>query len=66
MAKKTMNLSVSIWYMPRDGCIHMAIKGKTKDRITTISENANHQRGHPHLFKHLKDELMQDGKWDVA
>ena len=64
--KKTLNLSVSIWYMPRDGHIRMRIKGKQKDRITTISENPDSKRYHPHLFQHLKDELAYDGKWDVA
>ena len=64
MNKKSMNLSISIWYKPEQRCIKMVIKGKSKDHITTISEDPKLKRGHPHLFGKFKSELVKDMKWN--
>ncbi len=61
---RALKLSVSIWYRPEDGHIHMKIAGKTKERMTTISDNQEAKRGHPHLFCHLRDELKSAGMWE--
>jgi len=63
-SKRTLNLSISVWYRPEDEHIHIRIDGKTKKRMSTVSDNNSLQRGHPHLFNHLKEELVAAGMWN--
>jgi len=62
--KRTLNLEISVWYRPEDETIHMKINGRVKKYMTTISSDSNKKRGHPHLFNHLKNELVNEGMWD--
>jgi len=64
MKKRTLNLEISVWYRPEDEHIHMKITGQQKEYMTTISEDENKKRGHPHLFNHLKNELENAGMWE--
>lgn len=63
-SKRTLNLSISVWYRPEDEHIHLRIDGKRVKRMSTISDDHSKQRGHPHLFNHLKEELVAAGMWD--
>ena len=58
--EKTADLEVGVWYRPDQDNIHLAAKDRSF--ITTVNNNPNSKRGHPHLFAHLARALKKAGK----
>lgn len=58
---KTLSLNLSVWYDANDGHIHVA----TQDGdgfISSVGNNAQNLRGHPHLYSKLADALQKAGR----
>ena len=58
-------IKISFWRKENDKIVislgqHTGITG-----ITEISDNKNLERGHPHLYKQLKQILINENKWFV-
>ncbi len=57
-------VSVFITEKQQPDSIHIRITGAGgKGSITTVTDNRESERGHPHLFRQLKKLLVDNGCW---
>ncbi len=57
---KASTFEMSAWYDEKDGSIHLAVLGRD-GFITTVNNNTESNRGHPHLFQNLAVCLKKAG-----
>lgn len=57
---KAIKLEMSAWYDEKDGSIHLVFLGRD-GFITTVNNNTESNRGHPHLFQNLAVCLKKAG-----
>jgi hypothetical protein len=56
---KTASANIGIWFDEEAGDIHLSIPGHG---LSTVNNNGNSKRGHPHLFNKLAKVLRDQGK----
>ena len=56
----TVTFEMSAWYDEKDGSIHLAFLGRD-GFITSVNNNTESNRGHPHLFQNLAVCLKKAG-----
>ena len=60
--KKTITLDkVSIWYDQKDEHIHITVRHKGVEEISTVNANPASKRGNPNLYKTLAKCLQEAG-----
>jgi hypothetical protein len=57
---KTVKLEISVWWDAEDQMIHLASK-EPKGFISTVGNDRDKTRGHPHLFSKLTEVLRDAG-----
>lgn len=58
---RSIEIGLKFWYDADHGVIHLRGEGSPASFLSTVSPNPKHERGHPHLFKHLAKALRAAG-----